>query len=938
MKTLRSPIRRHPRVLAAAAPTDRLHAARPALAAVALALAALAAPALASDAYTSAFYRWENMGAQDEGAKPLSSVTGATTQVFTQGLPPGVDRFERSFSAMATGQAGAFSVDASARIELVARHVGTLGSFHTLSGGYGFATAEATTYGLWRVEGPYADGTPVDVPVTGLFGGSAFSTSPPAVEGGSVIYASNASGRIDVGGLVVWGNARSDDPDFGDTVYVRTVIGADLPFAISASAFGVAMTATSAARSFHREQAEASGTMAIRFGTPLQVGREWRWVNPVSGDFDDAERWRDVANPTVSGTPSFYDSVRFDVAAAYVVRFDDLVQHRDATVWGGDVGLALDGEQYVVDRLVVRPFTDTRATLRVLGQEAAPGELPALRPDGRLTARDATVEGGGVLRHAGWLHVGDLPIADPGAGGYADEVDVQVMERLRIRFGGQVIGNAWDYGVAVNGFGNTGRLEIERGGSLLQAYQMEVGGSQGGRATVRWGGAIEVATTLSIGAPFGRPAELRVLGWDMDADDNPIPSELRAPTVIVGEARGSGSGPNDPRGGMLAITDGARLLAEEIILGPRAGADGLLVVQRGATVDGLFTQGGVTALVVGQGGFGEVIVSDGAQVAAATTIGSALATPDGVQRGGGRVTLLGGGSHLPAAQNTRLDSPLLVVGAAGTGELVASQGAQIHTSRVEVGAAATGFGSLSLQGAGTRLTLTPFGSSDPGAAPVFAVGPEGSGRLEVLDGAEVIVAPGAGGLVEVGSGLVEIRRGARIVSAGANVGPNGTVIGDAGSWQVDPEHTFVLGGRLEIGASPGWFTIDGNFEQIATGVLQIEFAGTAPDLFDRLIVTGAATLAGRLELSFIDGFAPAQGDSFEFLAVGEALAGGFDEVVVLNLASGFEFELDAGGGAFRMVALNDGIYQPIPEPGTWALMLLGSAGLLAWRRRARPVG
>jgi hypothetical protein len=57
------------------------------------------------------------------------------------------------------------------------------------------------------------------------------------------------------------------------------------------------------------------------------------------------------------------------------------------------------------------------------------------------------------------------------------------------------------------------------------------------------------------------------------------------------------------------------------------------------------------------------------------------------------------------------------------------------------------------------------------------------------------------------------------------------------------------GGRVAPGSSPGILTINGDYDQTNTGVLEIEVAGTSPGTqHDQLVVTGTAALDGTLEI------------------------------------------------------------------------------------------
>ena len=86
----------------------------------------------------------------------------------------------------------------------------------------------------------------------------------------------------------------------------------------------------------------------------------------------------------------------------------------------------------------------------------------------------------------------------------------------------------------------------------------------------------------------------------------------------------------------------------------------------------------------------------------------------------------------------------------------------------------------------------------------------------------------------------------------------GTVTGDVTS-----------SGNVSPGASPGLLTISGNYTQAVGGALSIELAGLVPGTsFDRLIVSGTASLAGALNLTLTNGFYPPTNANFSFLTCG----------------------------------------------------------------------
>jgi fibronectin-binding autotransporter adhesin len=71
-----------------------------------------------------------------------------------------------------------------------------------------------------------------------------------------------------------------------------------------------------------------------------------------------------------------------------------------------------------------------------------------------------------------------------------------------------------------------------------------------------------------------------------------------------------------------------------------------------------------------------------------------------------------------------------------------------------------------------------------------------------------------------------------------------------------------------IGAA-GVLTINGNYTQTATGVLNVEIGGPgAGSGFDQLRISGTATLGGTLNVSLLNGYVPPRGRAFQILTFG----------------------------------------------------------------------
>lgn len=119
------------------------------------------------------------------------------------------------------------------------------------------------------------------------------------------------------------------------------------------------------------------------------------------------------------------------------------------------------------------------------------------------------------------------------------------------------------------------------------------------------------------------------------------------------------------------------------------------------------------------------------------------------------------------------------------------------------------------------------------------------------------------------------------------------------------------GGTFNPGSDPSNFTISGNYT-LSSGKLMIDIAGISS--FDQLMVGGNTSLTGgTLSLDFINGFVPANGDTFDFLQTTGSLTGNFSSIES-NLGGSYSFNngiLTVGGAP-----------PPVPESSSSAALLL----------------
>jgi hypothetical protein len=172
---------------------------------------------------------------------------------------------------------------------------------------------------------------------------------------------------------------------------------------------------------------------------------------------------------------------------------------------------------------------------------------------------------------------------------------------------------------------------------------------------------------------------------------------------------------------------------------------------------------------------------------------------------------------------------------------------------------------------------------------------------------------GAGSLANLPMGIMEATNGGTLsFAAGTDLTNQGTIYAggsstvrtlggplDVGTGALSGSGTVIAdvtnaAGTVSPGASPATLTIEGNYAQPG-GALLIGLAGAAPGQSDALAVSGSATLGGTLHVVLINGFTPANGQTFDILTCA-ACSGQFGTVD----APGFTVQYRPGG--VRLVA------------------------------------
>ncbi|MCO6046516.1 PEP-CTERM sorting domain-containing protein [Aeoliella sp. ICT_H6.2] len=749
------------------------------------------------------------------------------------------------------------------------------------------------------------------------------------------------------------------------------------------------------------------------------------WDEPAGGDFNIADNWSDDDAPTMS------DDVRFDLPNTYTVDLQQDTQVGNMTVENGDVDLNYDLNLLKVAELLVAAPNGGAARLDVRS------DTPVVSREHGLVADSITVGPGGALANTtiGQLFVGhvDFPPDSPEENQLL--TDLQALEGLTVQGGGalatpaaKVDGPNADDGTGVATATVTGP------GSMWQAITLKVGESSQGHVSVLDGGTITspdvgpgpvlIATVDS--ASVVQESRLTVSGV---GDDNgtPTPSQFLSSQITVGaEHRGR-----------LTVDQGAVFKVDNLTLGRDDASRGFASVT-GPDTKLMPANVAFANIHVGDDGFGQLDINDGATVVADLLVGSApsfgtVGNNLGVVNVAGMGTTLTGGTH--------------EIGRTNEGELNIADGAVLNTTTLRAGRFADSVGTVRIAGEGSQANVSfalalgggfGFGVGEmylsDGAAVVVddedapattSVGNRGylevaggstfttgllqmTGKLQVTgmdshvtsnfgliiesdlaeDEANLIVADGGkitvrGEYLDLRPGVTHVTGGGRIetarlfVGADASVvvqgrgshleadadlslgpaadptldggeigvvgnltvdafgrvtadrlvlGPNGRVDGNGGvvavGTQVANNGGFFNSGLLAAGASPGALTIDGDYIQEETGVLEIEIGGyTAGSEYDVLTITGDASIVGTVVFKFIDGFAPSLDDRFSFLEVDGTTDLSGVEYEIANLAPGFDYDVAAVNGDIQLVSLSDGSF--VPEPATSVLFALG---------------
>ena len=347
-----------------------------------------------------------------------------------------------------------------------------------------------------------------------------------------------------------------------------------------------------------------------------------------------------------------------------------------------------------------------------------------------------------------------------------------------------------------------------------------------------------------------------------------------------------------------------------VLVGVSSGSTGTLIVNGGLVTTPLLYIGEVDA----RASTGFITVSNGGQVVAnVDAVGGPAPgiTGIGVGRGAGstgHVTVTGAGSMLAASGSS------ISLGRAGTASFSVLAGGQASSLGSYYASTATTTGSTSIivDGAGSRLTA--------GGRVLVGIATDPATGSQLNQGFDAASTAHGTATLNVRNGGV-VQASQVVVGAGGTLKGDGTIVGDVA----------VFGGTVSPGNSPGTLHVDGNY-LMSGGLYVVEIAGAGAGMTDLLDISGSANLSNATVLfSFIDGFAPSAGFTFEFLHAAAGLTTSSLTFLTQGLLPGFSFATSASGGAFTFTARTAGV--AVPEPETLPLLIIGLLGIASVVRR-----
>jgi hypothetical protein len=444
---------------------------------------------------------------------------------------------------------------------------------------------------------------------------------------------------------------------------------------------------------------------------------------------------------------------------------------------------------------------------------------------------------------------------------------------------------------------NGGSLTIAGGASIMAGGQITLGNPGGGTLTIDGTlravtgaltitdeplgeGSVTISANGNLVYEPGNTGELRALFANDGAvtlnGDSSLGSQL-AIHPSAGSPENTGSFAIGDRStltlkpirGSAMVTSGSIAGSGDLEIDSSAGPPGLGTLSVPATATlavGQLTIGPTSALDLGaNASAGQLVMTQAAERRGAGTLTAGAANLGGGVIAGGTTKITGaatitgdtvnptirGGATLRTEGATTWSGGSVTLGGMGTA------GTWENAGTLTINNADTGDDDPELKlasgdpaGVLKNLTGATINRGSP-AGTMFGTGRiENAGTVNVQAGTMGEPAPGAAGAFVQSAGTTTI-------SADATLSMNTTLGGGTLRGAGIVRSLVNSGGTVAPGLSPGTLTVAEDFTQGPGGTLAEEIAGPLAAQFDRLIVGGAASLAGTLAISSDPGYAPA---------------------------------------------------------------------------------
>jgi fibronectin-binding autotransporter adhesin len=448
-------------------------------------------------------------------------------------------------------------------------------------------------------------------------------------------------------------------------------------------------------------------------------------------------------------------------------------------------------------------------------------------------------------------------------------------------------GSAWAANTLIVGNGGTGILTVSNGGKV-SADSLSLG-------QITDSGTLNIGAAASAAAAASGVIDAATISGATGTGTATLQFNTTGTTYFTRDGTATGTGVNTTGNIALVSTAGTNVVT------------GSFAHTGGTTING-------GTLQIGTGGTGGSISGDITNNATLRFNRSDALAFDGIISGTGSLTKQGAGTLTLSGANsygggTTISNGTLQIGAGGTTGLITgnitNNSALVfdRSNDFAFGDVISGDGIVTKQGAGV-LTLggtNTYSGHTTISAGTLSLGTTGS----LTDSAGIAIATGA--TFDV-SGLA----GGFTLGASQTLSGNGIILGNV-----------TTAGTLSPGNSTGELQFTGDLLLDSAAIIEMEIASLTD--FDRVIVDSMLTYGGTLTLSFLGGFQPAIGDTFELFQGFSSHGGTFDDIAFPT--SDYAANVNYGTGQLTFTA--------VPEPNTFVFLAISALATAFFGRQRR---